>query len=327
MRAPRFWYQPRGGLAILLSPLGGIYGCIGRILRARTPPQHFPVPIISIGNIVAGGAGKTPTALALATLLQGKGLKVHFATRGYGGTLQGPLKVNPSHHTAREVGEEALLLASQAPTWVGKKRALAVQKACEEKPDLIILDDGHQTIGVHKDLSFVVVDSLQGFGNGCVIPAGPLRESYVEGIKRADALIAIGAFSQSIPFELNQLPVFEARVVPVPFPTPIKQGIAFCGLGFPQKFFNTLEIMGINLIKTLSFPDHYFYRKKDLSHLESVAHSHQVPLLTTRKDWVKLPLAWQKRVHVLDIAVQFDGLDQLYDFICRKIPSLRAPHA
>ena len=132
MKAPAFWYQPRGALATVLSPLGWIYGEVGTVLRGCKRPRSFSVPIISIGNLVVGGAGKTPTALALAVLLQKKGLTVHFVTRGYGGKLRGPVKVDFSRHTAQEVGDEALLLAQQAPTWVGKKRVLAIQKACED---------------------------------------------------------------------------------------------------------------------------------------------------------------------------------------------------
>ncbi len=334
MKAPKFWYQPKGLCAALLSPLGWLYGRMGRFLRACKPQRRFTVPILSVGNLVVGGSGKTPTAISIATLLQKKNLKICFVTRGYGGKLVGPVKVDLSHHTAQDVGDEALLLAQQAPTWVGKDRASAVQKACETRPDLIILDDGHQTSGVHKDLSFIVVDSLQGFGNGCVLPAGPLRESRDEGLKRADALVAIatGDRKQETGVRTSFLspdtclltPVFQAHLVPTPL--SLTRAVAFCGLGFPQKFFKTLASMGIELASTLPFPDHHFYTEKDLRHLEALSRTHEAPLITTRKDWVKLSPPWQQKVHVLDVALCFDDPDEFYTFIIHKIPRLGSLH-
>lgn len=304
-----------------LSPLGWLYGTSGKFLRLLASEERFPIPLMSVGNIVSGGSGKTPTALALATLLQEHGHKVCFVTRGYKGKKQGPLKVSPDH-TAFDVGDEALLLAQQAPTWMGKDRRLAIRRACEEMPDLIILDDGHQTTGLYKDLSFVVVDGLQGFGNGCVIPAGPLRETATEGLKRADAVIAIGAL-QPVGEKKN----FSAQLMPQPLSSSLHRGVAFCGLGFPQKFFKTLEGMGIELVSTVSFPDHHPYTEADLLGLRDLAERSASPLLTTRKDWVKLPPSWQKEVYVLDITIQFDQLDALYAFILSKITHLRPPHA
>ena len=199
MRTPDFWYQPPGFLSSLLWPLGWLYGKIGKIIFRLKTQKRFQVPVISVGNIVSGGAGKTPTAIALLHLLESQGFKVHFVTRGYGGQEQGPLAVDPTFHKPSDVGDEALLLAQHAPTWVAKKRACGVEKAIENGAQLIILDDGHQTTGVYKDVSFVVIDQLQGFGNGCVIPAGPLRESLSEGLKRADGVIEIVSPSGVIP--------------------------------------------------------------------------------------------------------------------------------
>jgi len=180
MKAPSFWYKAPGFLSTLLSPLGWGYGLLASWNYSSQKPQHFSIPVISVGNLVCGGAGKTPVALSLAKILQEKGFQVHFVTRGYKGREQGPLKVNTSQHSARDVGDEPLLLAQQAPTWVSKKRGDGIQKAIENKADLVILDDGHQTKGIVKDLSFIVVDSLQGFGNGLPLPAGPLRRDSNE---------------------------------------------------------------------------------------------------------------------------------------------------
>ncbi len=316
MKTPVFWYAPAGFLSTLLSPLGWLYGAAGKLLRSLKKPHRFPIPIISVGNIISGGAGKTPTAIALAHLLQKKGLQVHFVTRGYGGALQGPVNVTPLH-PPKDVGDEPLLLAHHAPTWVAKNRPLGVQKAIEKGAQLVILDDGHQTAALHKDLSFVVINSLQGFGNGCVIPAGPLRESLTGGLKRADALIGIGQGTHP-----RGLPLFEAKTIPQPMSFSLNRVVAFCGLGFPQKFYTTLKELNVSLVATKSFPDHYVYTEADLLALQTLAKAHQAILITTRKDWVKISPSWQKHLHVLDIDIEFNDPDGLCDFIFERIPNL-----
>ncbi len=364
MKTPFFWYQPRGFLSRLLCPLGWLYEKGSEIKYIFRQPRRFSKPIISIGNIISGGAGKTPTAIALGNLLQQKGLKIHFVTRGYGGILKGPLKVDPLQHKATDVGDEPLLLAQQAPTWVSKDRPQGVQKAIEDGADLIILDDGHQTHGLSKDVSFVVVDLIQGFGNGCVIPAGPLRESREKGLKRADAIIGVNPSLSSSrkqgsmkntenkieslkevynhnechfhcsmgprvtrlwgDDEREEKSFFRAQVFPQPlsFPLSSNRVIAFCGLGFPQKFYASLEKLGFTLLATESFPDHYDYKEKDLIRLQSLARNHEANLITTRKDWVKLPPSWQSQIYVLDIIIQFEEPEQVFQFILNKIPAL-----
>lgn len=280
------------------------------MLRALKTPQHFSIPIISVGNIICGGSGKTPVAISLATLLTKKGIKLHFVTRGYGGTVQGPIKVIPSLHTAKEVGDEPLLLAQHAPTWVAKDRGKGVQKAIEKGAELVILDDGHQTSGLYKDVSFVIVDLLQGFGNGSVLPAGPLRENLAEGLARATAIIGVGKgdFATTKPF-------FRAHSISLPFSCPVQKAVAFCGLGFPQKFYQSLRKSGINIVATKNFPDHYAYTEKDLNELQNLATSLHATLVTTRKDWVRLSPSWQKYVQVLDIEIQFEDTAALLDLL------------
>ncbi len=281
-------------------------------MRTLKKQERFPIPILSVGNIVCGGAGKTPTAIALAHLLQIRGLKVHFVTRGYGGIQKGPLEVDLSHHTSKDVGDEPLLLAQHAPTWVAKKRPQGVQKAIENGAHLIILDDGHQTASLYKDLSFVVVDLLQGFGNGCVMPAGPLREGLTEGFNRSDALIGIGDGEIELP---SSQPFFRARSLSLPLTLPSNRVIAFCGIGFPQKFYKSLKDLSVDLIATETFSDHYKYTEKDLERLHALARDHQAVLVTTRKDFVKIPPSWQKHLHVLDISIQFEDFEGIYRFI------------
>jgi tetraacyldisaccharide 4'-kinase len=315
MRTPSFWHKEPGVISTLLRPFGWLYGWGGKALSSFAKPHHFSVPIISVGNIVSGGSGKTPTAIALALLLHEKGINVHIVSRGYGGSLKGPLRVEPSLHNYQQVGDESLLLAHKSPTWVAKNRPLGVQAAIDQGAEMIILDDGHQTRSLYKDISFVVVDKTQGFGNGQVIPAGPLRESLREGFKRTDAFIGIGGIEIELGRQtFNAMPVFQ----------PLKVGrvVAFCGLGFPQKFYNSLKKEGIDMIAKKSFPDHYVYQDKDLQKLLNLANEHQAELITTRKDWVKLPMDWQDRVNVLDIKIQFEDPQGIYKFIKSRIKGL-----
>lgn len=318
MRAPFFWYRSPGILSILLKPLSWLYAKGGRFLRALKTSESFSIPIISVGNIVAGGAGKTPIAIELSRLFQEKGIKVHFVSRGYGGTEQGPLKVNPLSHSPSGVGDEPLLLAQHAPTWVSKKRILGVREAIKSGAQLIILDDGHQTIGINKDISFVVVDLFQKFGNGCVIPAGPLREDLKEGLSRADALILIGDGKF-----ISLIPSFKASIMPKSLAIPSGPIVAFCAIGFPEKFYKTLEDLGVNLVATETFKDHHYYQEKDFLRLQKLAKEHQARLVTTRKDLIKIPPTWQENLHVLDINIHFENSEEIYRFILEKIPSLK----
>lgn len=315
MKTPDFWYQPQGFFSTLLWPLGWLYGKGGKLISCLKTLHRFQIPIISVGNVVCGGAGKTPTAIALARLLQARGYNVHFVTRGYGGREKGPLAVNSSYHTPWDVGDEPLLLAQCAPTWVAKKRNQGIEKAVEQGAQFIILDDGHQT-NLHKDVSFVVIDLLQGFGNECVIPAGPLREELSGSLKRADGFICIGEGKQN--FHNGHKPFFKAHIIPQPLTFSSNRVVAFCGLGFPQKFYLSLQNTGLELIATESFPDHYQYKEEDLSRLRKLAHKHHCILITTRKDLVKIPPPWQEQLHVLDITIEFEDPKKICDFILQK---------
>ncbi len=318
MKTPSFWYKAPGLFSTILSPLAWFYERGEQILRATKKPQKFPVPLISIGNVVCGGAGKTPVALAIACLLQRKGKNVHFVTRGYKGRKQGPFIVDFLSDSFLDVGDEPLLLSSQAPTWISKNRPKGVQKSMEDGAQVIILDDGHQTTSLEKDLSFVVVDLEQKFGNEKVIPAGPLRENLKVSLDRADAYICIGGGDFS-----TSKSVFKAKIVPQPLDLPTHKVVAFCGLGFPQKFYSTLTNLGLELVDQMSFPDHYIYKNDDLAKLQRLADKKQAILITTRKDFVKIPSPWQKKIHVLDILIQFENEHNLYQYIIQNIPHLK----
>ena len=174
MRAPEFWARD-GGFAALLAPLGLSYDLAGRLHRALARPHSVPVPVICVGNLVAGGAGKTPLVIALVEALATRGQRAYCLTRGYGGCEAGPVRVDPAAHDAKRVGDEALLLARIAPTWVARDRAAGARAASAAGAGIIVMDDGFQNPHIAKDLSLLAVDGAYGFGNAKVMPAGPLR--------------------------------------------------------------------------------------------------------------------------------------------------------
>lgn len=297
MQAPEFW-RAGGGPAALLAPLGALYGLATRLRFAYAKPWRAPVPVVCVGNLVMGGAGKTPVALDLARRLDG----VHILTRGYGGTEKGPLRVDPAVHTAVQVGDEALLLAEAAPTWVGGDRVASAKTAVAAGAKVLLMDDGFQNPGLTKDLSLLVVDGAYGFGNGRVFPAGPLREAPARGLARAGAVVLIGGNATGLDF--GGLPVLKARLVPGPEAADLmgKPLVAFAGLGRPEKFFATLEGLGCNLAAERAFPDHHPYTEADLESLAATG----LTLVTTAKDRVRLPPAFRDRVAVLTVTLAWE---------------------
>src|SRR5437762_5514116 len=266
MRAPEFWHEPPGLAAGLLAPAGAAWDLAGRLRRAVARPYRAPVPVLCVGNLVAGGSGKTPVTLSLARLFAERGIAVHVVTRGYRGKAAGPVQVDPARHDADAVGDEALLLAAVAPCWVAKDRAPGIAAAVKAGAEAILLDDGFQNPSVAKDLSLVVVDAEYGLGNGRVMPAGPLREPVAAGLARADALVLIG--DAPIPSELSSVscPVLRAAVEPVNGERFRNARIvAFAGIGRPEKFFATVRRLGAQLAATQSFPDHHPYRPDEIA--------------------------------------------------------------
>jgi tetraacyldisaccharide 4'-kinase len=306
MRAPEFWHEPPGFAAGLLAPAGAAWDLAARLRRAVARPYRARVPVLCVGNLVAGGSGKTPVALSLARLFTDRGIAVHVVTRGYGGKQAGPVRVDPARHDADAVGDEALLLAAVAPCWVAKDRATGVVAAAEAGAEAILLDDGFQNPTVVKDLSFIVVDSEYGFGNARVMPAGPLREPVAAGLARADAVVMIG--DAPIPRELNgaSAPILRADAESVNGDR-FKNAriVAFAGIGRPEKFFAMLRRLGAQLVTMQSFHDHHPYRADEITHLRETAARENAQLVTTAKDWVRLPPDLRARIEVLDIEIRW----------------------
>ncbi len=317
MKTPRFW-KKRNLLASLLYPLGTLYS-FGTAWRLKHGEKHkLNRPVICIGNLTAGGTGKTPVSLSIAKLLQAKGKNPFFLSRGYGGTLKDIL-VDNRVHTAEQAGDEPLLLSLTAPTVVNPDRYLGALKAVKSGAELIIMDDGFQNPGLEKDLSFIVIEGSFGFGNLWCIPAGPLRENIEEGLKRATAAIIIGEDTYGAAKLLGDLPVFYANIKAVDPKIKNKDIYAFAGIGRPQKFYESLKGLGFNIIKKFSFPDHYNYKPKDLEKILTKAHKNGHPVFTTSKDFVKIPADLRDNFHVLEIEVKWQNEKSLIDFILKNI--------
>jgi len=308
MKAPAFWARPPGLLSELLLPVGAGWDVVGRLREALFRPYFPPVPVVCVGNLVAGGAGKTPVALALATHLVSCGVAVHIVTRGYGGRLGGPVRVDAARHDASAVGDEALSLAVRAPCWVARDRAQGVGAAAQAGAQLVVLDDGFQNPGIAKTLSLVVVDAAYGFGNGRVIPAGPLRESLARGLARADAIVLLGAETQrrgpGFPGNDGALPILHADLRPVGGERLAgRRLLAFAGIGRPEKFFATLQALGAELVGTRPYPDHYPFAAGELDQLLRAAERAQACLITTAKDIVRVPATMRSAIEVLEVEI------------------------
>lgn len=295
MQPPEFWYgRRRTPWPVLLAPAALVYDTLARLQRAFTETKTIPVPVVCIGNLVAGGAGKTPTAIAIAELLAEQGAAVHFLLRGYGRQATAPERV-AEYHSADDVGDEALLLARTAPTWVGAERGITAIRAVSEGATHLVMDDGFQNMDIEKDLSLIVVDGDVGIGNGRVLPAGPLRERPHRALRRAHGILVIGEDRTGIGPRLaglapRTLPLFHARLEPPEEARALRgcRMVAFAGIARPEKFFASLRDAGVDIVDTQGFPDHHRFRKSELDGLRRRAQEANAALVTTEKDWVRL---------------------------------------
>ena len=281
-------------LASALSPLGAIYGRMAERKMSGVAPYRSRLPVICIGNFTAGGGGKTPTAIAVAKVLKEAGERPSFLTRGYGGKTQGPVLVAKGQ-SAAEVGDETLLLAAHAPAVVSADRAAGARLIEGTDATVIVMDDGFQNPQLAKDFSLIVVDAATGLGNGLVMPAGPLRAPLDKQMPRADALLLIGDGGKTAPlaksFEAANKPVLKARMAPRGDARwlGILPVIGFAGIANPKKFYATLSQNGARLTGTRSFPDHHPYSERQAMRLLRWAREWNAMLVTTEKDWVRLP--------------------------------------
>lgn len=327
MKAPAFWsnspYAP-GWQARVLAPVGWLYASATARRLKRTKAYIATVPVICVGNVNVGGTGKTPTVIALGDKLRSRGMTPHVVSRGYGGRMSGPVQVDERHHTALDVGDEPLLLSNFGPVWVSHDRSAGVRQAEANGADVILLDDGFQNPHVHKDVSILVVNARSGFGNGRIIPAGPLREPVAVAMKRADVVLTVGKPDEQTEFDRLWLqevtcPRIAGSLQPLPMGMDWHglDALAFAGIGNPERFFGTLRDLGANLIRTQALDDHQPLTEALMKRLMTEAKGLGAQLVTTEKDAVRLPVGIRPNVLTLPVRLQIEDWTELDQVIAR----------
>jgi len=301
-------------LAALLSPLGCLYGASVALKARFARPADPGLPVICVGNLTAGGSGKTPIAIAIATALRARGRKPFFLTRGYGGSEQGPALVARAH-SAAVMGDEALLLVRAAPTVVAKDRAAGARLAAQKDADVLVMDDGHQNFSLKKSLSLVVIDAQSGFGNGRMIPAGPLREPVAQGLARADAVILVGDGEPNLAGFAG--PVLRAHLQADAAALAGQSVFAFAGIGRPEKFVAALEAQGADVTGSCFFDDHHPYTEDEIAQLKAIAG--ETMLVTTEKDFVRLSVAMREGIRAVKAVAAFEDTAALVALLDRAV--------
>jgi len=328
MKEPWFWRETTLAARIVaasLAPASLLYDAARRARHAGAHAFPAPLPALCVGAATVGGVGKTPFALMLAKLLKARGLDPHFLTRGYGGALKGPLKVDVKTHDAAAVGDEALLLAASAPTWVARDRPAGALAAKVAGADAVIMDDGFQNPSLEKTFSFLLTDADDAAGNGRLFPAGPLREPEDEALARAGALIFVlkNDDAPRPPAPVAGLPVFHAWLEPAGPPRPGRL-VAFCGIGCPERFFASLSAAGSEVVEAIGFPDHHRYSDVAISRLAKTASERGARLVTTEKDYVRMPARLRAGVEVFRVEMACDNTQALAALAMAAIGRFRA---
>lgn len=328
LSTPRWWYvrdtAPGRVRRMLLTPLSWIWATVTARRIARTVPADVGLPVICVGNLTAGGTGKTPVVRELLRLLTAQGVAAHGLSRGYGGRLKGPLRVDPAVHTAADVGDEPLMLSHDYPIWISADRPAGASAAKAAGAQAVVMDDGHQNPSLKKALSLVVVDGETRnnewpFGDGAVFPAGPMREPLAVGLARADAVVLLLPADLPSPDpELLALfgdtPVLVARLEPAAPPPPGPQ-VGFAGVGKPWKVERALTAAGCDLKDFAPFPDHGSFDERTLRELRRRAEDFGAGLVTTEKDWVRLPAEWRSRVAMWPVKATFEDEAKLISIL------------
>jgi tetraacyldisaccharide 4'-kinase len=330
MREPAFWHRPASWTSSLLMPLAAIYGWIAA-QRMQRRGLDAGIPVLCIGNYHVGGAGKTPMVLVLAKLLRDLGETPVVLSRGYGGRLHGPIRVDPQRHVADDVGDEPLMLARNVAVVVARDRVAGVALARSQDATVIVMDDGFQNPAVAKDASLIVIDGDRGLGNGCVLPAGPLRATLPPQLAHTDALIVVGhgTAAKAVVATIAAMgkPVLSAHLAPEPASLASLHGkrvLAFAGIGDPGRFFRTLRASGIELVVERAFPDHHPFSQSEIEALVADAMREGLTLVTTEKDLARLQTAeglpgWARDIVPFKVTLEFDELARLRTFVTDRL--------
>ena len=325
MREPGFWHGPSSWKSHLLRPLAALYGAIAAG-RMRRKGLDAGIPVLCVGNYHVGGAGKTPTVLTLAKLLRELGETPVVLSRGYGGRLRGPVRVDPDRHAAADVGDEPLMMASRLPVVVARQRADGVPLAKSLGATVILMDDGFQSPAVAKDASLIVIDGNRGLGNAQVIPAGPLRAPLRPQLARTDALVVVGGgvAAEAVAAEIGAQgkPVLRAHLQPDAAQLASLRGrrvLAFAGIGDPGRFFATLEAGGIEVARRRVFADHHPYAQAEIDGLGAEAAREGLTLVTTVKDMVRLRPEWAQAIVPFAVTLEFEDTKPLRKFIAARL--------
>jgi tetraacyldisaccharide 4'-kinase len=335
MREPGFWYRPASWKSHLLRPLGALYGAVAA-RRLKRAGADAGIPVLCVGNYHGGGAGKTPTVEALAKLLRELGEAPVVLSRGYRGKLHGPVRVNPQRHSAADVGDEPLMLAATLAVVVAKDRVAGVALAKSQGASVILMDDGFQNPAVAKDASLIVIDSERAIGNGQVMPAGPLRAPLRLQLDRTDALVVIGegkgAESVAGSIAGQGKPVLRARFLADDASLAAlrgKRALAFAGIGDPVRFFNTLSLSGIEVVRGRAFADHHAFSRREIEALVAEARRDGLIPVTTEKDFSRLRDSkgtpeWAREIVPFAVTLAFDDAGGLRKFVSEKLFQARA---
>ena len=318
LKAPKFWYNKKISVyGVLLSPLSILWALGTAIKKNITKVHKAEIPVIAVGSAIIGGSGKTPSVLFLCEELEKMGYNPHIISRGYGGTSNEIIKVNPNMSYTL-VGDEALMMSNYFPTWVSKNKFQAFHQAKIDGADILVLDDALQSFNIHKDLSIYVYDSIQSFGNRLLVPSGPLRETVKAALNKSQIFFLINTnicedltqkhFKQLLNYKININPEIREKKL-----------IAFAGLGFNKKFFEQLQNENLNIVKLKDFPDHHQYTVDDMFMLLDEANKKDAFLITTEKDHTRIPSEFKSSVGIIHGKIISENKTQLANEIEKYI--------
>ena len=322
LKAPKFWYQKKDSyLSRSLYPLSLLFRLGTKIRNFASKSKKSSLPVICIGNIVVGGAGKTPVSLKIGKMLIKAGYKPHFISKGYAGIIKTSTLVE-SWHSPTSVGDESILLSKVAPTWIGNNRNKSGEYAKTQGGDCLIMDDGFQNPTIYKDFSIIVINASQEFGNKRVMPSGPLRESIKRGLTRTNLVIVIGDTTDDLKKMIpDHIPIMSSKFA-INKENKIFKGqkiTAFAGIAYPEKFFTSLEEQGAQIVKEVIYPDHYIYHENDLLNLAEIANKTQSILVSTQKDFVRIPKSYRSLVNTLEGEIVFDNEELLLEILSNVV--------